>query len=135
MRTSKVERRRAPGGCQWGLPHQAEATLDDIEIEYRHLCCLQSGLTVPSYQDDKRNLVRRLLVDLNYSRVKKPDPEAPQEVGKHDKESTPAPTKKSDPRNKDAANSPVSTMSVCWSPQATTAPPFKFRKSSEMAMV
>lgn len=46
-----------------------------------------------------------------------------------------SPTKKNVPGNKNTASSPVSTLTVCWSPQATTAPPFKFRRSGEVAMV
>lgn len=43
-----------------------------------------------------------------------------------------SPKKREDPRSKGTLNSLVSTLAVCWSPQATTTPPFKFRRSNEM---
>ena len=42
-----------------------------------------------------------------------------------------SPKKREDLKNKSTLSSPVSTL-ACWSPQATLAPPFKFRRSEDM---
>ena len=41
------------------------------------------------------------------------------------------PAKKRDTDGKTMVNSPVSTLAICWSPQATLAPPLKRRGASE----
>lgn len=42
-----------------------------------------------------------------------------------------SPVKKRDAKDKVVVNSPVSTLAICWSPQAALAPPLKFRKGGD----
>ena len=45
-----------------------------------------------------------------------------------------SPAKKRDTDDKTMVNSPVSTLAICWSPQAALAPPLKMRGASEFVV-